>query len=172
MKQQQDLEVWMRGPVKDVPALLQPVAHTLLQVEEDIIRYMNDLDNKHLFIKPKGAASVAFHIKHIVGVIDRMFSYAQEKPLSPLQFDYLAGESKEDNMEKEALLQLLHNGIKQAIDQLKQTDPNLLTHERFLGRKRIPTTLMGLLFHAAEHTQRHVGQLLVTVKWLQSAKTE
>jgi uncharacterized damage-inducible protein DinB len=166
MKQQQELEVWMRGPVKDVPALLQPVAHALLQVEEDVIRYLSNLDNEHLLIQPEGAASIAFHVKHIVGVIDRMFTYAQEKPLAPAQFDYLAGESKENNAEKEALLQLLHNGIQKAIDQLKQTDPNLLTHERFLGRKRIPTSLIGLLFHAAEHTQRHVGQLLVTARWV------
>jgi uncharacterized damage-inducible protein DinB len=27
---------------------------------------------------------------------------------------------------------------------------------------------LGLLFHAAEHTQRHTGQLLVTVKVISS----
>jgi len=29
---------------------------------------------------------------------------------------------------------------------------------------------MGCLFHAAEHTMRHLGQLIVTVKVLKSGK--
>jgi len=42
---------------------------------------------------------------------------------------------------------------------------------RGIGRKRIPTNVLGLLFHAAEHTQRHTGQLYVTVKMLKNAQS-
>ena len=40
---------------------------------------------------------------------------------------------------------------------------------REVGRDRIPSTVGGLIFHAAEHTQRHLGQLLVTVRVLSSS---
>jgi uncharacterized damage-inducible protein DinB len=39
-----------------------------------------------------------------------------------------------------------------------------LEAERFVGRRRLPTTLGGLLVHVAEHTQRHVGQMVTTAK--------
>jgi hypothetical protein len=34
-----------------------------------------------------------------------------------------------------------------------------------VGRKRLPTTVIGLLTHIAEHTQRHVGQAIGAAKW-------
>ncbi|MEI9810890.1 MAG: hypothetical protein WDO16_25110 [Bacteroidota bacterium] len=45
---------------------------------------------------------------------------------------------------------------------MKTTDEAILTSVRGVGRAKIPSTVMGLLFHAAEHTMRHTGQLLVT----------
>jgi len=42
------LEVWMRGPIAGIPNLLQPIAHTLLQVEEDILKYTQQLSAEHL----------------------------------------------------------------------------------------------------------------------------
>jgi hypothetical protein len=38
--------------------------------------------------------------------------------------------------------------------------------ERLVGRLKLPSTVVGLLFHAAEHTQRHVGQAATTRKRL------
>ncbi|WP_437918930.1 DinB family protein [Sphingobacterium sp. LRF_L2] len=160
-------EVWMRGPIANVPALLQPVAHALLQVEEDIVLYTNDIQEELLFERPEGLASPAFHIQHIAGVIDRMFTYAKGEALTEIQFNYLAQEGqKVDNLKKIDLLKNLHLSIQQAIQQLANTAEDELTAIRHLGRQKIPTTLLGLVFHAAEHSQRHVGQLLVTVKWL------
>lgn len=33
-----------------------------------------------------------------------------------------------------------------------------------MGKKRLPTTVAGLLVHVADHTQRHVGQAITTAK--------
>ena len=33
-------EVWLRGPVNNIPALLQPVAHALMQAREEVIQLM------------------------------------------------------------------------------------------------------------------------------------
>ncbi len=160
-------EVWMRGPTPGVPPLLQPVAHALLQAREEVAMYMDGFDDKHLWEQPAGRASVGFHLQHIAGVVDRLFTYALGEPLSDQQFEYLRAEGREAlHRSSPDLVRALGMQIDNAIAQLKETDENKLTDARYLGRKRIPTTLMGLLFHAAEHTQRHVGQLLVTVKLL------
>jgi uncharacterized damage-inducible protein DinB len=89
------------------------------------------------------------------------------KPLSDPQFEYLRAEGKEvPHISSGDLVAAFAKQVDAAIAQLSETDEATLTDARYLGRNRIPTTLMGLLFHAAEHTQRHVGQLLVTVKLL------
>ena len=165
MNKENKAEVWMRGPIAGVPDLLQPVAHALLQVNEDAQKYTQNLQEDELWIRPHDLASVAFHLQHICGVIDRMFTYADNRGLSEAQFDALTREGKADEQIKlTALLTALDVQINEAIDRLRRVDPSTLSETRYLGRKRIPTTLIGLLFHAAEHAQRHIGQLLVTVR--------
>lgn len=160
-------EVWMRGPVPGVPPLLQPVAHALLQAEEEVVRYMDGFDDAYLWIRPAGRASVGFHLQHISGVVDRLFTYASAKPLSEQQFEYLRAEEREvPHTRTVDLVAAFGKQVDAAVTQLRATDTATLTDARYLGRKRIPTTLLGLLFHAAEHTQRHVGQLFVTAKLL------
>jgi uncharacterized damage-inducible protein DinB len=51
---------------------------------------------------------------------------------------------------------------------LEEIGDHALTEQRLVGRARIASTVIGLLVHAAEHTTRHTGQLVVTVKVLQS----
>jgi len=168
MAEEQQLEVWMRGPLPGVPALLQPVAHALLQAKEEVARYVADFDDRYLWQRPGGVAAVGFHLQHIAGVIDRLFTYAEERSLSEIQFTYLRSEGIETaGVTSAGLVAAFEEQVARAITQLKQTNENQLTSTRYLGRKRIPTTLIGLLFHAAEHTQRHVGQLLVTVRLLE-----
>ncbi|EFK56046.1 DinB family protein [Sphingobacterium spiritivorum] len=167
MKKATEPEVWMRGPVAGVPGLLQPVAHALLQAKEDITDAVKGIDEQSLWQRPAGVASIGFHLQHITGVIDRMFTYAQDLPLSEQQLSYLAKEGLVDpTVTLESLLLQLEVQLQSAISQLCSTDTDQLTATRYLGRKRIPTTLTGLLFHAAEHTQRHTGQLLVTARVL------
>lgn len=158
-------EVWMRGPVLGVPPLLQPVAHALLQAKEEVTRYMDGFDDTYLWLQPGGRASVGFHLQHISGVVDRLFTYALGNSLAEQQFEYLRAEGQQaPDIRSADLVLVFGRQVEAAIVQLRETDEATLTDARYLGRKRIPTTLIGLLFHAAEHTQRHVGQLFVTVK--------
>ncbi|HWB24476.1 MAG TPA: DinB family protein [Chitinophagaceae bacterium] len=160
-------EVWQRGPIPGVPALLQPVAHTLLQAEEDINEAVRNLPPQLLWQQPAGVASIAFHLQHIKGVLNRLFTYTKGEMLTGEQLEYLKKEGvQEASISAELLLNELHSQIEKAIHQLKETPENILTEKRGIGRKQIPTTVIGLLFHAAEHTMRHTGQLLVTAKIL------
>ncbi|QEC66959.1 DinB family protein [Panacibacter ginsenosidivorans] len=160
-------EYWMRGPIENIPALLQPVAHALLQARDEINEMMRNFPPELLWEKPAGNASVAFHLQHLTGVLDRLFTYAKAEQLDQQQLDYLVAEGKEDSAINTAML--LENFNKQvdlSLKQLSSTNENTLTGFRGVGRKQLPSTVVGLLFHAAEHTMRHTGQLLVTVKVL------
>jgi uncharacterized damage-inducible protein DinB len=160
-------EVWLRGPLPGVPALLQPAAHALLQAREEIHELMKDFPEALLWERPAGLASVGFHLQHLGGVLDRLFTYAQGQALSPAQLQYLAAEGKVgDKASVQALVQAFDAQVTNALDQLKNMDAEKLTEIRTVGRKQLPSTVLGLLFHAAEHTMRHTGQLLVTVKVL------
>lgn len=159
-------EYWQRGPVEGIPALLQPVAHALLQARSEVNEMMADFPDELLWIRPAGTAAPAFHLQHLSGVIDRLFTYAKSLPLTDEQLDYLKLEGKETGhpVTSAGLVEHFNNTVTQALAQLTITPENILTEARGIGRKQIPTTVLGLLFHAAEHTQRHVGQLLVTIQ--------
>lgn len=165
MIKQTEPEYWQRGPVEGIPALLQPVAHALLQARFEINELLKDFDDALLWKRPAGVASVAFHLQHVSGVIDRLFTYARGSSLSEEQLAYLKQEGNEEGEPVTAaeLAARINTAITTALAQLTITPENTLTEARGIGRKQIPTTVLGLLFHAAEHTQRHTGQLLVTV---------
>lgn len=159
-------EHWLRGPVANVPDLLQPVAHALLQAKDEINEMMKNVSNDLLWQKPGGAASPAFHLQHIPGVLDRLFTYASGQMLSAEQLQYLKREGVEDEkVTADSLLEQLNSRIENSINRLKDFE-NDLTSVRYVGRQQIPSTVLGLLFHSAEHTMRHTGQLLVTLKVL------
>ena len=159
-------EFWQRGPVDGVPSLLQPVAHALLQAVEEADRYTVDFPPEYLWKRPADVASVGFHLLHIRGVIDRLFTYARGEALNASQLDELAAEKQipAEVIQPSILVKKLRLQLDKAITQLKNTPESSLTEGRTIGRKQIPTTVQGLLFHAAEHSQRHVGQLLVTAR--------
>ena len=160
-------EYWMRGQVENIHALLQPVAHTLLQARDEVNEMMQHFPSHLLWQKPAGLASPAFHLQHLSGVIDRLFNYAKGEQLTAQQLNELAAESKEDsNITTDLLLLRFNKQVDAALAQLNQTDETTLTEFRGVGRKQLPSTVLGLLFHAAEHTMRHTGQLLVTTKVL------
>src|SRR5699024_8239166 len=90
----QKLEVWQRGPLPGIGALLQPVAHALLQAREELSEYMEGFPADLLWLRPAGMASVGFHLQHLSGVLDRVFTYARAESLTQFQFDELAQEGK------------------------------------------------------------------------------
>ncbi|MBL4675940.1 MAG: DinB family protein [Mucilaginibacter sp.] len=165
-------EVWLRGPLADIPALLQPVAHALLQAREELNRLMQDFPDELLWEKVAGMASPGFHLQHLTGVIDRLFTYAQGKLLSDAQLDYLANEGKPTNKAYSTmqLVDAFNREVDLALKQLSATGDTVLTDFRGVGREQMPSTVIGLYTHSAEHTMRHLGQLIVTVKVLLAAK--
>lgn len=163
-------EVWLRGPIEGVPPLLQPVAHALLQAREEVEAMMENFPEIFLWVKPAGMASPAFHLQHLTGILDRLFSYARAETLTPAQLEYLSLEGKETDHAPglDILVANFHQQVDKAISQLRNTDEGTLTEPRGVGRAQIPSTVIGLLTHAAEHTMRHTGQLLVTTKLLRN----
>jgi uncharacterized damage-inducible protein DinB len=158
-------EVWQRGPVEGVPGLLQPVAHAILQAQEEITEAITGMPVDLLWLKPAGVAPVAFHVKHITGILDRLFTYADGQMLNQQQFEELKLENVQyENTTADELLQALNVRVTETLERLRTTKEKILKDARGVGRQQLPTTVAGLIFHAAEHTMRHTGQLLVTAK--------
>jgi uncharacterized damage-inducible protein DinB len=161
-------EVWLRGPLKDVPAVLQPVAHALLQAREELNVLMAGFPDELLWEKVAGMASPGFHLQHLAGVLDRLFTYARGEALSPKQLNYLQTEGKPTN-KTYTVFELVENfnyEVNAAMQQLAVEDATRLTDFRGVGRAQLPSTVIGLYTHGAEHTMRHLGQLIVTVNVL------
>lgn len=161
-------EAWLRGPVEGISAQLQPVAHALVQAREDLREHVPGVPRDDLWRSPGGAASVGYHLVHLTGSLDRLFTYARGEALTPEQRVALdrerTGAWRPDAAE---LLARVEAGFDRAFDQLRATADPQLDQPREVGRARLPATVRGLLFHAAEHTTRHVGQVITTLKIMQ-----
>jgi hypothetical protein len=163
-------EVWLRGPVPGIPPLLQPVAHTLLQAREEVNVIMESFPEILLWSRVAGLASPGFHLQHMTGVLDRLLTYAAGGLLSKLQMGYLIGEGRAslDDFTVHQLVDAFNKQVDVALVQIAETDETMLTAVRGVGRQQVPSTVIGLYTHAAEHVMRHTGQLLVTVRVLKS----
>lgn len=168
----QKLEVWQRGPLPEYVSVLQPIAHALLQAREEINEYLHEFPVELLWLRPAGMASTGFHLQHLSGVLDRVFTYARAESLSEFQFYQLAEEGKDaaDGYSVNDLVNRFNNQVDIALQQLKFTDETTFADFRGIGRAGLPSTVIGLLFHAAEHTMRHVGQLMVTVAIVKNSR--
>ena len=163
-------EWWQRGPVDGVPALLQPVAHILLQVQESVHELTADMPDSVWNARPGNVASPAFHVRHITGVIDRLFSYARGDALDDAQFAALRQEGDVlDVNDVSSVVAALDARIEQAVNELRTYDVTTLSDFRGVGRAQLPSTVIGCLVHGAEHAMRHVGQLSVTIRVAQRA---
>jgi hypothetical protein len=156
-------EVWLRGPLPDIPALLNPVAHALLQAREEVEALMKDFPEEQLWTRPGGVASAGFHLQHLTGVLDRLFTYARGEKLTTGQLDALKSEGQ-GHMSASNLVDAFYRQVDLALEELRTIHESILLQPRKVGRGELPSTVLGLLVHSAEHVQRHVGQLLVTVR--------
>ena len=162
-------EVWQRGPIADVPTMLQPVAHILLQVRESVLELTQGLSEAQWNARPANVAPPAFHVRHITGVIDRLFTYARGEQLSPEQFTALRAEGAPLAItEVRGVLDALSGRVDAALAELRRVDVTTLGDFRGVGRAQLPSTVIGCLVHGAEHSMRHVGQLSVTVRVIRS----
>jgi uncharacterized damage-inducible protein DinB len=164
-------EPWLRGPVPDVPATLQPAAHALQQALEDVRAAIGPLDDAALWASPGGgAASAGWHVLHAGGALDRLLTYARGAALDDAQRAALAAEKAPDPVGAAALLARFESRIAAALAQLRATPESTLAEPRLVGRAQLPSTVLGLLFHAAEHTQRHVGAIVTTARVVRGAR--
>jgi uncharacterized damage-inducible protein DinB len=159
-------EVWLRGPVRGVPPELMPVVHSLLQIREELEALALSLSAEQLWARPGGAASVGFHLMHLTGSLDRLLTYARGEELTDRQRAALVAEDGPAPAAESpaALFRLTQAAIDEAIAQVCATSVESLGEHRRVGRAALPSTVRGLLFHAAEHAQRHAGQIVTTAK--------
>lgn len=159
-------EPWLRGPVPGIPALLQPVAHALQMAREDIDAAVAGLSHAQVWAAPNAMTPIGFHLAHLIGSTDRLLTYARGAALDDAQKAAL-GRERMMAVERpplDGLLARWHATVDRALAQLGAVDPTTLTDARAVGRAQLPSTVMGLLFHAAEHAARHTGQVVTTAK--------
>jgi len=158
-------EWWQRGPVEGVPAVLQPIAHILLQVRESVGEMVAPMTEEEWNRRPACVASAAFHVRHIAGVIDRLFTYARGQGLSAEQLAAIPLEGAPLAAGEVApVLETLSSRIYAAVAELKTINVTTLGDFRGVGRAQLPSTVIGCLVHGAEHAMRHFAQLSVTVR--------
>src|SRR5215831_6869729 len=144
-------EPWLRGALPGVDPYLMPAAHALVHVREELVRLLAGLSSDQLRARPGGAASVAFHVRHIAGATDRLLGYARGEALSEAQRAWLRGEGRDEPVEGSALLEAALESLDAALAELRSTPRERLLDPRPVGRAALPSTVLGLLFHAAEH---------------------
>ena len=161
-------ESWLEGAPEGVNGYLMPVAHALVQARRDLVKVTADLTSEELWQRPGGAAPIGFHLQHVAGVLDRLYTYARNEELGPGQLQALRGEGQPGDPPRDAtaLVAEARAAIDRSLEQVKATPAAALFEPRHVGRKRLPSNVLGLLYHGAEHATRHTGQIVTTLKIL------
>ena len=162
-------EPWLRGTLGEVPPLARGVLHALELAQEDLHKWCGALSAEQVGAQPAGLASVTFQLRHIAGSIDRLLTYAEGGGLSEMQMQRLQNEKSPGGTAEEILAEL-DATIARAGHRVRALAPLDPALARTVGKKRLPTTLGGLLVHVADHTQRHVGQAIITAKLVSAKK--
>ena len=159
-------EAWLCGPIDGIDSFLQPAAHALVQAREDLDRATARISTAQLWARPNGVASLGYHLRHAAGSLDRLLTYARGQQLNERQLAELKSEVEPAIPPQDAASLAVHlqAAIDAALAQLRATRRDELLEARAVGRAQLPSTVLGLLFHAAEHTTRHVGQAITTAK--------
>jgi uncharacterized damage-inducible protein DinB len=157
------VEPWLRGTLMEYDAVRRQVLHALELAQEDVERWCSRLSDDEIEARPFGVASVGFHLRHIARSLDRLLTYAEGGQLSVDQLASLSAELSAPPNAAAALAEA-REGIALAAERVKCFEPGSYEEPRFVGRRRLPTTVGGLLVHCAEHTQRHAGQAITTAK--------
>jgi uncharacterized damage-inducible protein DinB len=159
----QQSEPWLRGTLTDVPAFGRAVLHSLELAKEDLTAWCSSLSDEELNARPSGVAPIAFHLRHISRSIDRLLTYAEGQQLDESQTAAVKTELSAPGTKHE-LFGELYSSLEKSANRIRQLVTGDLETVRFVGRRRLPATIGGLLVHIAEHTQRHVGQVITTSK--------
>jgi uncharacterized damage-inducible protein DinB len=157
------VEPWLRGTHREMPALQRAVIHALELAGEDLERWCAPLTLEQVHRELPNIPSVAFQLRHIAGSVDRLLTYAEGNQLSEAQMERLQAESVAIGSAVEILGEV-DQTLKEALGRVRAFRADEMENPRDVGRKKLPTTVGGLLVHVAEHTQRHVGQAITTAK--------
>ena len=158
-------EPWLRSTLADVPAIPRAVLHAVALAEEDLAHWGATLTDDEIHARPYGLTPYAYHVRHIAHSLDRLLTYAEGRELDVIQKGAL-GVELEPGLAHAALLAEFHAALADASTRIHALPLAELEQPRYVGGKRLPTTLGGLLVHLADHTQRHAGQAVVTAKLL------
>ncbi len=156
-------EPWLRGPISGVEPLLAPLLYAFQQAREDLALHTAGLGVAQIWATPYGFGSVGFHIRHIARSADRLSTYLSGQQLSESQLAALGAEPQ-PGATREELLAEMESSFEGVTAVVRALHPSSLAEPREVGRKRLPTTVIGLLTHIAEHTQRHIGQAIAAAK--------
>jgi uncharacterized damage-inducible protein DinB len=156
-------EPWLRGPIGAIDPLLAPILYSFQQAREDLAQHTGGLSIEQIWATPFGFGSVGFHLRHIAGSTERLMTYVEGKQLTDTQIAAILQE-KEPGATRDELLAGVEAAFRNAEAVVRALNPASLADPRQVGRKRLPTTVIGLLTHIAEHTQRHVGQAISAAK--------
>jgi uncharacterized damage-inducible protein DinB len=157
-------EPWLRGPIPGANPLIAPLLYSFQHAREDLARYAGPLTVEQIWARPYGMGSAGFHLLHIAGSTDRLITYLEGRELTPEQRAFLAAEETSAEQSAAELLAEMDRVFEHAEAVVRAIDPAALAEARWVGRKRMPTTVIGLLTHIAEHTLRHVGQAISAAK--------
>lgn len=146
--------------------MLQPVAHSLMQSAEEVHGALSGVADEALWARTGSSASAGFHVLHAIGSLDRLFTYARGESLSDAQRAALALEADvaAHRVASAELAAAFAAAIDRALTQVRATRAEHAMQARHVGRAALPSTVLGLLFHGAEHTLRHVGQMTTALK--------
>jgi len=158
-------EPWLRGPIPSVHALLAPILYSFEQAREDLENWTAGITDAQIWGRPHGLAPAGFHLRHIAGSVERLMTYVTGGQLTADQIHAMRSEM-DPGPGRDELLCGLDGALRKAETIVRSVDPATLSERREVGRKKLPATVGGLLTHIAEHTQRHVGEAIITAKVL------
>ena len=159
----------MRGPLEGVEPLVMPLFYTFQHVREDLALHTQGITQQQLWHRLEPLPPLGYHLRHIAGSVDRLTSYLMGRALTEQQLQFLRTEAK-PGATLEELLGAIHTCFANAERELKTIDPSAIHQFRGIGRKQLPSTVLGLIVHIAEHTQRHLGQAITTAKLVRDAE--
>ena len=156
-------EPWLRGPIPGVDTLVAPILYALQQAREDLAHHTEGLTTAQIWARPHGFGPVGFHLRHIAGSVERLMTYVQGRQLSAEQFAAL-DHQMDPGASRDELMAGIERSFSEAERIVRAIDPWTLAEPRTVGRKQLPTTVIGLLTHIGEHTTRHVGEAICAAK--------
>jgi uncharacterized damage-inducible protein DinB len=159
------VEPWLRGTYSDVPAVARAVLHALDLALDDITKWTAGLSDAEVHAEPLGLPAVSFHLKHIARSVDRILTYAEGGQVSAEQLAVLKTEQGGDEPLAELIAEV-EASFSNAGERIRNLASADFDTPRGVGRKQLPTSIGGALIHVADHTQRHVGQVVTTAKVL------